>query len=214
MRKELFDIIGLEESLYTNFAIHPDCQGWSEDFDVFEMVLKNKKPNLIIEVGTWKGSSAITIGNLCTKLNYNDTQILCVDTWLGSEEHYTWLTDWKPDLKKINGFPSIYYTFLSNIVQANLQANIIPFGTTSSIAASVLKYFNIKADLIYLDASHDYESVKSDLKAYYELLNDGGSLIGDDYSSMWQGVIDAATEFASEKQIDIQIHKSRFLIRK
>lgn len=214
MRKKLLEIIGLDESIYSNFIATPDHQGWSDDSTVFKEILETLNPNLIIEVGSWKGSSAIELCKICKELGHNNTQILCVDTWLGSEEYYTWLTEFQPDLKRINGYPSLYYTFLSNILDTGFQDKIIPFATTSIIAAKVLNHFNIRAEMVYLDASHDYDSVKKDLDLYYNLLNLGGCLIGDDYSSTWQGVIDAATEFAKEKNVELEIHKSRFVIRK
>ena len=50
--------------------------------------------------------------------------------------------------------------------------------------------------------SHDYESVKQDIKIYWEKLNKGGIMFGDDYNT-WDGVKKAVNElFPSATIID------------
>jgi hypothetical protein len=44
-------------------------------------------------------------------------------------------------------------------------------------------HHGIRADLIYLDGSHDYEDVACDIAAYRPLLTPGGVLFGDDYDT-------------------------------
>lgn len=213
MRNKLLDIIHSGKNIYDEASIvgiKQDLQGWSSDAPVFRNVLEKINPKLIVEVGTWKGASAIHMAKLCDELGY-DTQILCVDTWLGSEEYYTNLKEWHPHLLKMSGFPSVYFTFLRNVIDTGNQSRIIPFPTTSVIAAKVLKYHDIHPDVIYLDASHDYDSVMMDLELYFDLLNIGGYLIGDDHSSTWQGVIDAVAEFSSGAAI---IDGSKYIIQK
>jgi hypothetical protein len=51
------------------------------------------------------------------------------------------------------------------------------------------------ADLIYIDASHEYGPVKDDIAAFWPLLNDNGIMLGDDYSPSWKGVVQAVNEF-------------------
>ena len=53
------------------------------------------------------------------------------------------------------------------------------------------------ADIIYIDAGHEYEAVLLDAQLYWNLLNPGGYIIFDDYS--WPGVIKAVDEFFSDK---------------
>lgn len=50
-------------------------------------------------------------------------------------------------------------------------------------------------DIVYIDASHDYESVKTDLIHWYPKVKNGGIICGDDYSEYWNGVILAVNEF-------------------
>ena len=72
---------------------------------------------------------------------------------------------------------------------------------------------NIKADLIYIDASHDYEDVRVDLEAYWPLLNEGGVIFGDDYNEhQWPGVVEAVNEFFAFTTI--QSKEGFWIIRK
>lgn len=52
--------------------------------------------------------------------------------------------------------------------------------TTSDKAVEYLK--GRLYDFVYIEARHDYMSVKSDINLYYTLVKPGGILAGDDYS--------------------------------
>src|SRR5947208_1485127 len=73
-----------------------DQQNFFYDPDVFVELISLTKPSLIIEVGTWKGHSANAMADSCKRMNLH-TKIICVDTWLGSQEHYL-IEQWRPEL--------------------------------------------------------------------------------------------------------------------
>jgi predicted O-methyltransferase YrrM len=178
-----------------NFEDYPeDTQGWGSTDPIFKTLVEGMRPKLILEVGSWKGGSAIGMGKMCKEMGL-DAEIICIDTWLGSPGLYTREAD--PYYASLNhrfGYPSLYYTFLTNVVRAGLQDIITPFPLTSHLAADVLAKFGAKADIVYIDAAHDYDSVKLDLAKFWPLLSDEGVLLGDDYK--WAGVTAAANEFA------------------
>ena len=184
----------IDANIYNNLDLLPfDLQGWNGNSNIFSELINKTKPNLIIEVGTWKGQSAINMAN-CLKSNNISGRIICVDTWLGALEFWDRLKHTpERNLKLKNGYPQIYYQFLSNVVHLNLQNYIQPFPTTSSIAAQYFKNNNITANLIYLDGSHEYEDIKSDIKNYLAVLKTGGTLFGDDYNN-FTGVQKAVDE--------------------
>ena len=76
--------------------------------------------------------------------------------------------------------------FMSNILHTGNASFVTPFQQISTLAVKSLKHFGIKADLIYLDASHERGDVYEDIKAFFPLLKDNGTLCGDDYN--WLGV--------------------------
>jgi len=183
----------INKKIYDDFLpIAEDSRGWNSNSNVFRDLIIRTNPSIIIEVGTWKGASAIKMGNVLKELNLN-CKIYCVDTWLGALEFWTnYAHTEERDLMLKNGYPQIYYQFLSNVIHNNLQDYILPLPLPSNIAYKVLQNDNILADLIYIDASHEYEDVKCDIENYKKVLKRGGIMFGDDMS--WTGVSQAVNE--------------------
>lgn len=160
----------------------------------------------IIEVGTWKGLSASTLATKADSYYPGAFDLICIDTWLGAPEFWTWGNDDDTrgkSLNKIHGYPSVFYTFTKNMKALGHNKSIAPLPLPSSEAIHVLKHYNIQADLIYIDGSHEYESVKADLNNYWSILKPGGMMFGDDYMpNTWDGVVKAVTEFPALPTID------------
>lgn len=171
--------------------------------NIITNIVKSRSKNekiTIIEVGSWKGKSCITIANTLKQLGFTNISIIAVDTWLGAPEFWTWgLNDHTRgvSLNIVNGLPTVFYTFTKNIKYYNHDDIVAPFPISSAQAVEVLKHHNIKADIIYVDASHEYEPVKQDITSYWQLLNSGGTMIGDDYQSGWPGVVKAVDELST-----------------
>ena len=54
-------------------------------------------------------------------------------------------------------------------------------------------------DFVYIDALHDYDSVKADMEAWFPKVRSGGILSGHDYSLQdWPGIFTAVEEFGDE----------------
>ena len=183
---------------YSEVELFPlDMQGWSSQHEIFEEVIAEVKPELIVEVGTWKGGSAIHMANICKKLGL-DTEIVCIDTFQGSVEH------WDGSSIKMNfkrGRPDIYDVFLSNVKHNNHTDMITPFPIDSINGALTLKRLGILADIVYIDAGHEYTSVFMDLLEFAPLVRPAGRLIGDDY--FYEPVRKATVDiFGADKVID------------
>jgi hypothetical protein len=131
-------------------------------------------------------------------------KILCIDTWLGALEFWSDQTDPKRflALECKNGYPSGYYRFLANVCHAGHQSRIVPFPLPSSAAALWLMRTDLRADLIYVDASHEEEDVYQDLIDYGTLLKPGGKMFGDDWT--WSGVRAAVEQYARENKLSIR----------
>lgn len=183
----------ISKSIYDNFLpMAEDSRGWNSNSNVFKDLIIKTNPSVIIEVGTWKGASAITMGSVLKELNLN-CKIYCIDTWLGALEFWTDSQNSdERDLMLKHGYPQVYYQFLSNIIHNNLQDYVLPLPLPSNIAYKVLLNDNISADLIYIDGSHEYEDVKCDIENYKKLLSHKGIMFGDDWG--WSGVNRAVSE--------------------
>src|SRR5579871_2641662 len=105
----------------------PDRQGWNSEATLFGDLIDEVRPALIIEVGSWKGGSALTMGRHVQRLGLA-CEIVCVDTWLGAMEFWNPAdTERYGGLRLRHGYPSVYYTFLANIVHAGLEEIVTPF---------------------------------------------------------------------------------------
>jgi hypothetical protein len=211
------------ETIYENLALlPPDLVGFNQyNSDIFERLILETKPSHIIEVGTWKGGSCITMCNAIKKHHLN-SKITCVDTWLGALEFFDATRGWlkndflkaERNLNLLNGYPMVYFQFLSNIVHTDNQDIVTPLCNTSLIAGRYFKNNNIRAELIYIDGSHDYDDVALDLKYYYDLVPEGGIIFGDDYNHAW-GVKPAVDEFISKNNLNLTVEYNNFwIIRK
>ncbi|BCW88356.1 hypothetical protein sos41_14950 [Alphaproteobacteria bacterium SO-S41] len=184
-----------------------DLQGWGHDHDAFELMFSLLDIKVFLEVGTWKGMTSIRVAKEMIKRGIEGA-IFCVDTWLGGEEHFGYR-----DMRRLAGYPRLYDQFLSNCVHEGVAPLIVPVPTTSHIGSVVLAREGIKADVIYVDASHEYADVLADLNDYFPLLKEGGLFIGDDYHASWPGVIRAAREFADKNDLRIYIWATKYFLQ-
>lgn len=177
-----------------------DLQGWMDmqSFPRFfeESVCKRAggEPLLIIEVGSWKGLSACLMASILKTSNIRG-KIIAIDTWLGSPEH---MGSTQIGERRL-GVPRLYEQFISNVYHKKLQDIIYPFPISSVQGGYYLEQANIKADIIYIDAGHEYEAVKLDLEVFWRILKEGGHMLMDDYN--WEGVRRAMEEFSSKEGI-------------
>jgi hypothetical protein len=196
LKKNAYETLNVEDHTL-------DIHGWmdSQFVEVFSNHLqKYDRPLTIVEVGSWKGLSCAHMADTCKRLNKN-AQILAIDTWLGAPEFWTWgINDPTRgvSLNLQNGYPSVFYTFTKNIKKLGFHDIVAPLPLSSICAVQVLKYYKIKPDIIYIDAGHEYESVKADIEAYLSVLNEGGMIFGDDYNDNWAGVKRAVNETFGE----------------
>ena len=110
--------------------------------------------------------------------------------------------------------PLLYEQFLSNVIRCGAQDRIVPLAQTSMVAGELLRRLGVRAGLIHIDASHDYQDVLQDARTYWEILTPGGFLVGDDYNQDWPDVIKAANQFAEEKSVRVLSSKPKWIIRK
>jgi predicted O-methyltransferase YrrM len=186
---------------------------------LYELWMQTYKPTLAIEVGSFLGYSAIKMALEAKRLKLNTT-LICVDSWLGSPEHYDMMKGTMQDrrLGYTNGYPTLYHKFVSNVIHAGVQDVIHPFPYPSSTGAEVLtKIFdklNIKADFMFIDGGHSALDVYLDLQNYWPLLKNGGTLFADDYA--WESVRQGAHTWAEENGLKINVLPNRvhWLIQK
>lgn len=125
------------------------------------------KPIVAVELGVYEGRAACWL--LDNILTHDDAELICVDTWKGSEEHQD------IDMK------AVWANFCHNIdIAAELREDRITIAeeTTTDF---LIDNQDVEADLIYIDASHRAADVLSDAVLADKILKPEGVLIFDDY---------------------------------
>lgn len=200
--------------IYADFdpAEHPDdMQGWNSTDPNFVPMLTQYRPQLLVEVGSWKGASAVHMARVAQGLGFTPT-ILCIDTWQGGVEHRNFDATGYDSLRVKNGYPQLYYTFLANIVRQGLQHQVVPFANTSLNAAHWMHRNKVVADLVFLDGSHAFDDVLMEMTQYFDLVKPGGAMFGDDYN--WDSVRAAVLAFAKINGITVEERGIQWVIRK
>jgi predicted O-methyltransferase YrrM len=144
------------------------------------MVEKYPTNSHFVEVGAWKGMSAayMAVEIINSK---KDIKFDCIDIW-----EYL---DSQSDIQE-ESFKDLYEIFMKNIDP--VKHIITPIKELSWDGA---KHYEDKSlDFVFIDAAHDYESVKKDITAWFPKIKEGGTIAGHDYS--WcDGVKKAVHEF-------------------
>lgn len=160
-------------------------ENWFNYQDFYRKIVNECEDNShFVEVGCWKGKSvcflAVEAINSGKKI-----KIDCVDTW-----------DYVPTSSEIKEpmFNNLYEIFLENVKPIADNINIIK--SISWDAASL--YEDESLDFVFIDAGHDYESVKKDISSWYPKIKKQGIIAGHDYHYN-VGVYPAVNEFFSDK---------------
>jgi len=193
-------LIHLDRNPYAGFPAQQWGGTWYGDHgarrEIFGRCIDLIKPKVIVEVGSFVGESAIHMAQLVQQRGM-DSCVLCVDTWYGGFDH------WKGAREKIVnhfGRPDFFYKFMANVIANRCENVIVPLATDSLNAARILEYLGIKADLVYIDGSHEEGDVLRDYKAYWPLLNSGGGMLCDDWSGHFPGVLEDGQRFIAHTE--------------
>ena len=152
-----------------------------------KMVKKFDSGAHFVEVGSFLGKSAVYMAVEIINSGKN-IKFDCIDHWEGSEEHN--------DNDKVN-LETLYEDFLENIKPVKGAINPV---RANSLDASRL-YKPNSLDFIFIDASHDEESVKADLAFWMPRVKDNGVIAGDDINN--EGVANAVKWFFDNEKLEI-----------
>lgn len=193
-------------------GFHLDLQGWGAEHPIFERVLLDVRPRLVVEVGTWKGASVLNMHAIARRHGL-ETVFLCIDTWLGSAEQWV-KPEPRPNMQLEGGFPTLYRQFVANVIACDAVEDVYPFPISSSAGARVLQRLGVTADVIYVDAAHEEEELALDLELFWPVLRAGGVMFGDDYVPRWSGVVSAVDRFAESRLLRPEMDGPKWLLRK
>lgn len=143
---------------------------------------------VIFEIGAWLGDATIEFAK-------RFDHVITVDPFVSGIGDIT------------NNFDmeAVYKVFLDNIRD---YSNITHWRNYSDEILSKVKTISV----VYIDALHDYESVKKDIQVWSKKLRKGGFLCGHDFNDKHPGVMKAVKEFAKGQEI-IQFCDSSWIVR-
>lgn len=144
-------------------------QGFTDILELsvmYDCILKSPLSDIVysLEIGSYTGMTTSFIARLIKNFN---SRLIAIDPFMFADKQ---LMNPKGDLP---GF----LTNLNKFRVSNLVTTII---SKSNIAHEFVK--NIKFGFMFVDGSHEYEDVISDIKLYSELLIKNGFMFFDDYS--------------------------------
>lgn len=131
----------------------------------------------MVEVGTWAGRTALAL-----LAGAPVATLLCVDTWEGSPDP----EDATHRLVRERGSEAVFGAFCKNMGDL-LFRQVFPCRGRSHQWAPVVPD---GLDLVFIDASHAEEDVRSDIELWRPKVRQGGVLCGHDYG-VFEGVTKA-----------------------
>lgn len=159
-------------------------QGWNWDSRIFERLVRELDPTNVVEVGTWKGMSAMKLYKAMQSIKLpvagKDWTLWCCDTWLGGIEHMEGEA-FGGLFRTEHGYPQLYRQFLSNMQHEGCLEHLRTVPNTSVNCARWLQRRKLRAELVYIDASHESPDVYHDLSEFWKLVPFGGVMFGDDF---------------------------------
>lgn len=162
-------------------------QGWMERTELDWLATRAAGLDLVVEFGSWRGRSSVALASA--------RRLICVDTWQGSDE---------PGHRHIvSGGVDLWAEWWRNLRD---YPNATPCKLDLSDPHSVSLLAGMiadegGADMVFVDASHDYASVRRDIQTAMRLLKPGGLLCGHDYCRGWQEVQRAVDELVPGRKL-------------
>ncbi|KQO60455.1 MULTISPECIES: class I SAM-dependent methyltransferase [unclassified Methylobacterium] len=176
-----------------------DLQGWRSVHPYLDEAIIEFRPHVVVEIGAWKGASTLHLARTMAAHGIEGT-VIAVDTWLGAVDHWA-DSGLFAELATEHGYPSLYRSFLANVLREGLADRVVPLPLDSVNAAELMRLRNVTADVIHLDAGHEEASVAADLRAWWPVLRPGGLFVADDYDRLggsFPGVTRAVDAFCAE----------------
>lgn len=171
---------------------YTEIEGWLDyETAIREMVSHCPENGLIVEVGAYLGRSAVCFAEHI-HISGKKIRFVSVDTCRGSGPEGEQPRD-NHVLALERGQGTFVGELHRNLIQCGVADLVSLLVTDSHTAASL--FADKSVDCCYLDARHDYPSVKSDIERWLPKVKKGGILGGDDLCpGIWDGVVQAVNE--------------------
>jgi len=185
--------------------------------DLFLAEVEKKKPKIFLEIGVFHGVTARNICELLYSIHKNNFRYIGIDLFGKSDENNNEII---PSTEFLNPLKKIYFKYIKRQEPYSLEAvadllkkfkdNVTLIRGNSN---KFLKKIDMKkVDYVFLDGGHDYKTVKNDLNCCVNVLENGGTILCDDYDLTYApGVKQAIDEFAKFNKVTTKVLFNRFV---
>ena len=183
-------------------GLKPNIYGWRNSTSpvLAECVASAK---IVVEVGSLLGASVAWMAK-----NNPDATFYCVDTWIDPGFPVPGVP------RDAFGAPRFYEQFLTNMLAEGISERVNPVRMTSTLGLKALARAEVKADLCYVDAGHDYSEAYVDLVYCLPILSPGSVIIADDCNDQFPGVYQACRLFADQEGFLLEVHDMKAILRR
>jgi len=187
-----------DESKMVEHFIKIESQiGPDEARALFRICMQLPEHTKILEIGSYKGGSAVAMGHACIEKNL---QLYCLDMWSSYNRQREYFNRDIP----VSHDRQVLLEFLDNTDFIGSRLCMLRGATTQ-----FFDVFSGNSDgvfsLVFIDGAHDYYSVAEDIILGLKVIKAGGFLCGHDYHSSGLDVVRA---------VDDVIMKSETIVRK
>lgn len=186
-------------------------RGWGSTGAVFAELMEAVRPAVVVELGAFLGASALHMAAVARNLSLSPA-ILCVDDFRGWPAFRDRFRRDVPPPR--HGDALLLPQFMANVVAAEGARVVLPLPFSTASALAALCEWGVYADLIEVDAGHDFHSAWADINLAWAVLRPGGVMFGHDYftSADDRGVRRAVTLFAKVKGLTVRPHGQHWVL--
>lgn len=189
---------------------YKDIVGWFDFQDVYDLAVEQaKNGDCFLEVGCFMGKSTAYLMQKI-KESGKDIKVIVIDIFTAECSHHE-------DLIKEIGHGSLLDIFKKNMEDLGFYLGSSKNKITP-VSGKSQEIYNAFLDntfsMIFIDAAHDYESVKADLNNFYPKLKSGGIFAGHDYGEKSCGVGKAVDEFVKENNLKLDVMTASWILIK
>jgi predicted O-methyltransferase YrrM len=151
-----------------------------EEF-LFKKVVSLSEDATILEIGSFKGRSTVTMAFACRNTR---RRLFCIDTWNGNDSDFS--------------ERDFFHVWEENVRKNGVSEFVTPLrGLSHDVLARWNELTgNLKVDFAFIDGSHQYEDVLRDFELVLPLVKEGGWIAFHDVVESWPGPLKLWREIA------------------
>lgn len=170
-------------------------------WDILAGFMREQGYTSFVEVGCKEGR---TSGHILREVP--GSQVVAIDPWIVQARS----ADPKRETYAEWDFEKIEREFWENVGEGRDRCTMLR-KTSEEAAPGVL---DGQVDLVFIDALHDYQSVKADIALWWPKVRAGGILAGHDFNHKWPGVERAVAEAFDLMQVGVAPDSVWFVIKR